>query len=272
MRYVILRDDDTNALTPPSCLETLYRPFLDRGFPVNLAVIPEVDVNTRMANGMPEGYLFALNGIPPDKMAIGSNAALVKYLKANPGFRVLQHGCHHDYLEFDSLSRDEAGMKMDRGAKTLMGAGFPKPETFVAPYDKLSRGSLTEAASRFRVLSTGWFEFRRLPMTWWPKFAVKKLRKADHWRVGQMSLLSHPGCILSCQRPHGEILDAIIRHVESHELTVLVTHWWEYFQEGQRNEPLIGALHETCAWLGRQRDVKTIAFDELGRGEARVTP
>ena len=29
MHYVILRDDDTNALTPVGCLEQLYRPFLD---------------------------------------------------------------------------------------------------------------------------------------------------------------------------------------------------------------------------------------------------
>lgn len=267
MRYVILRDDDTNALTPPSCLETLYRPFLDRGLPVNLAVIPEVNVNTRMANGMPEGYLFARNGNPTDNLAIGSNDPLVKYLKENPGFRMLQHGCHHDYLEFNSLTRAEAGARMERGAKMLMEAGFPKAETFVAPYDKFSRGSVAEAAARFRVVSTGWFELRRLPFAWWPKFAVKKLRKADHWRVRRTSLLTHPGCILSCNRPHGEIVDSIVCHVESHQLTVLVTHWWEYFQEGQRNEPLIAALHETCAWLGRQSGVKTIAFDELERGQ-----
>ena len=42
MRYVILRDDDTNTFTPVECLERLYRPFLDLGLPVNLAVIPNV--------------------------------------------------------------------------------------------------------------------------------------------------------------------------------------------------------------------------------------
>ncbi len=45
MRYVIIRDDDTNAFTPPECLEQLYRPFLDRGLPVNLATIPDVSTN-----------------------------------------------------------------------------------------------------------------------------------------------------------------------------------------------------------------------------------
>ena len=41
MHYVIIRDDDTFAFTPPACLERIYRPFLGRGLPVNLAMIPE---------------------------------------------------------------------------------------------------------------------------------------------------------------------------------------------------------------------------------------
>jgi hypothetical protein len=146
-----------------------------------------------------------------------------------------------------------------------MEAGFPRPQTFVAPHDKLSRGSLLEAAARFRVLSTGWFELRRLPRAWWPKFALKKLRKADHWRVGGTCLLSHPGCLLSCHRPLDKILDTVIHRVATRPLTVLVTHWWEYFRDGRIDEPLIEVLHETADYLGRQRDVKTIFFDALAR-------
>jgi hypothetical protein len=265
MRYVILRDDDTNALTPARCLETLYRPFLDRGFPVNLAVIPEVNVNTRMPDGTPEGYLFYRNGEKAEKVAIGSSVGLISYLKENPHFHVLQHGCHHDYLEFDCPERTEAAARIERGSRTLAEAGFSSLQTFVAPYDKLSRGSLEEVAARFRVLSTGWFELRRLPCAWWPKFAVKKLRKAEHWRIGQTTLLSHPGCILSCHRAPGEILHEIVRHVGTHRLTVLVTHWWEYFRDGSPDGALIGALHETAAWLGQQTDVKMISFDDLAR-------
>ena len=59
MRYVILRDDDTSALTPVKCLERLYRPFLDRGLPVNLAVIPEVRTTVTCPDGRLEGYLAA---------------------------------------------------------------------------------------------------------------------------------------------------------------------------------------------------------------------
>src|SRR5947207_294915 len=58
MRYVILRDDDTNALTPVDCLERLYRPFLDHGLPVNLAVIPDVATDATTPDGRREGFLL----------------------------------------------------------------------------------------------------------------------------------------------------------------------------------------------------------------------
>jgi len=265
MRCVILRDDDTNALTSPRCLERLYRPFLDRGWPVNLATIPEVDVHTRRADGALEGYLLDRNGGTADKLAIGSNAELVNYLRENSGYQIVQHGCHHDQLEFDRPDRTEAAKLLERGARVLMEAGFSRPHTFVAPYDKLSRASLAEVAARFRVLSTGWFELRRLPYSWWPKFALKKLGQADHWRIGGTWLLSHPGCLLSRYRPRHQIMDAIIGCLETRLLTVLVTHWWEYFPDGQPDEPLIEVLHETAGYLSRRRDVKIISFADLER-------
>ncbi len=147
----------------------------------------------------------------------------------------------------------------------LMEAGFPRPRTFVAPYDRLSRASFLEVAARFRVLSTGWYELRRLPCRWWPKFAVKKLRRADHWQIGQTRLLSHPGCLLSCHRPRHQILDAIRECLAARPLTVLVTHWWEYFRAGQSDEPFIEVLHETAGYLARRQDLKVISFADLTR-------
>ena len=80
MHYVILRDDDTCALTPVECVETLYRPFLDRGLPVNLAVIPNVSTAARRPNGQREGFLqFGTGGSTP-YIPIGQIHAL-----ENPG-------------------------------------------------------------------------------------------------------------------------------------------------------------------------------------------
>ena len=104
MRYVIIRDDDTNASTPAECLERLYGPALKRGLPINLATIPEVSLSACQENGSPEGFLKFKNGHTESVLPLGSNPKLVEYLRENPGFEILQHGLHHEYLEFERLA------------------------------------------------------------------------------------------------------------------------------------------------------------------------
>lgn len=265
MRYVILRDDDTNALTPAECLEQLYRPFLDRNLPVNLAVIPDVATNALTPDGKAEGFLFAKNGTRAASVPMAENVKLVKYLRDNPGYQVVQHGCHHDCFEFDRKSPEEISERLERGTRLLMDAGFSRPETFVAPHDRLSRASYREVAKRFRVISSGWFELERLPLSWWPKYLAKKASHSPHWQVDQTLLLSHPGCLLSSQRNFDSMLDEIIREVNSREVTVLVTHWWEYFSGGIPNDIFIQRLHETAEYLAAQKDIKVISFSDLAK-------
>src|SRR5258706_687221 len=105
-----------------------------------------------------------------------------------------------------------------------MGAGFPQPQTFVAPYDKLSSASMEKVARRFRVLSSGWYELERLPVTWWPHYLVKKIRRRQHWRIGNTLLLSHPGCLLSYQRAYNTMVEPIINQLRDNQLPVLATH------------------------------------------------
>ncbi|HZR15767.1 MAG TPA: DUF2334 domain-containing protein [Verrucomicrobiae bacterium] len=270
MRYVIIRDDDTNAFTPVKWLDALYRPMLEQGLPVNLATIPEVSSQARMSNGEPEGFLVAKNGTRSDSMPIGANRELVEYLQSNPNYHIVQHGCYHDYLEFDRSCEAEVIQRLEHGTRRLMEAGFPKPETFVAPYDKLSRVSLRAVSERFRVLSTGWFELRRLPYSWWPGYAVKKFRGDPHWQIGQTLLLSHPGCLLSYHRTFSRALQGIVHCVERNRVTVLVTHWWEYFRTGEPDGPFIDFLHETLRHLAKRADVKIISFEDLATGTVQL--
>lgn len=263
MRYVILRDDDTNALTPIECLDALYRPFLDRGLPVNLAVIPEVSTNALTPGGQPEGFLFAKNGVRGARIPITDRPELVHYLRQNSGYRVVQHGCHHDCFEFERSSASEISERLERGLRLLVKAGFPRPVTFVAPHDKFSRASYREVARRFRVISSGWFELRRLPLSWWPRYFVKKARNSPHWRKGHTILLSHPGCLLSARRDFSHMHDEIVRAIGNRRLTVLVTHWWEYFPDGKPNERFINLLHQTADYLSSQSDIKVISFADL---------
>ena len=265
MRYVILRDDDTNALTPINCLEQLYRPFLERNLPVNLALIPDVATNALTPDGKPEGFLFTKNGTRSATVPIGENSDLVKYLRENPGYQIVQHGCHHDCFEFDREAPAEIATRLEHGLKLFAAAGLPRPITFVAPHDKLSRASYHAVAKRFEVISSGWFELKRLPLAWWPKYFVKKTRQTPHWRAGRTLLLSHPGCLLSAQRDFDSMLEKITDTVNSQNVTVLVTHWWEYFPNGQPHENFIRILHQTAEYLASQKDIHVISFAELAQ-------
>jgi hypothetical protein len=263
MRYVILRDDDTNALTPVECLEQLYRPFLDRGLPVSLAVIPNVSTTAKMPDGRPEGFLPKTGAAVRANMPISGNAKLVQYLKNNRGFEILQHGFQHDLFEFESIDHDETQFRMESGTRMLLQAGFARPRTFVAPYDRFSRTSLRAAADRFGIVSTGWFELRRIPRAWWAGYLRKKLIGAPHWRADGCVLLSHPGCLLSAQRPREGMVDAVRRAISERRVTVLVTHWWEYFPNGHPDGDFIRQLHAVAELLKQDPDVRVISFSEL---------
>ena len=265
MHYVILRDDDTNALTPVECLEQLYRPFLDRGLPVNLAAIPKVRTDTTITDGTLEKYLFARTADTLPALPLASNSRLVSYLHGNPGFHLAQHGYEHSLFEFDSDRRIEIQNRLERGADVLAAAGFSQPRTFVAPYDRFSRTSLSEASKRFRVISAGWFELCRLPFAWWPQYALKRMLKRSHWTVGRTLLLTHPGCLLSYKRPCATMLESVKKCVENQRLTVLVTHWWEYFRDDRPDSAMLGILHATAQWLAANPCIQVISFDELTR-------
>ncbi|MGH7997769.1 MAG: DUF2334 domain-containing protein [Opitutaceae bacterium] len=266
MRYVIVRDDDTCAATPVDCLERLYRPFLDAGLPVNLAVIPEVRTTVRVPSGRREGFLTAGRLVPGAVAPIAHNRELVDFLRHEPGFHVVQHGCHHDYLEFDRLDASEIGRRLELGGRRLREAGLDPGGTFVAPYDRLSREAFFQVSRRFRVLSTGWFEGRRLPVRWWPPYLATKMRRRPHWKAGGTFLLSHPGCLLSFHHAYGGMEERVARAVGERNLTVLVTHWWEYFRDGAPDSDFISILHRVARWLAAQRDIRVTTFSAVAAG------
>jgi hypothetical protein len=276
MRYVIIRDDDTNALTPVECLEKLYRPFLDRGLPVNLATIPEVGTDVRMPDGQLEGFLPARAAAAHAgaTVPLAENLELTSYLHTNPLYHIVQHGCYHDRFEFDRTDRAEIARRLDLGTERLREAGFANVRAFVAPHDKISPVAYEELARRFRVISTGWFEWRRLPRRWLGRYLVKKLARRPHWQADGVQLLSHPGCLLSYARPYDTMLDTIRRTIAKQKVTVLVTHWWEYFRNDVTDEKFVRVLHDTAEYLASQPDICVTTFDALAGGgmKARREP
>lgn len=275
MRTIILRDDDTNALTPVECLERLYRPFLDRGMPVHLATVPEVRVDARTPDGRLEGFVLPGMGTghkPGATIPLTDNRGLIDYLRANPGYHIAQHGCYHDTFEFDSRDRSEVARRLDHGRQRLREAGFDDVRTFVAPHDKLSPVAYREVVKRFSVISTGWFEWNRLPPAWRWRYFFVKLRRRMHWQVGRTLLVRHPGCLLSYQRPYDRIIESIKYNLRWDPVTVLVTHWWEYFRDGKPDEAFIRVLHETADFLASQPDIQVITFDALAQKAGLIPP
>jgi len=239
--------------------------------PVNLAVIPEVRTDVRTPDGRLEGFLAAGRGPAVPVAPIGMDRALVDYIRSEPGYHVAQHGCHHDLFEFGIPARAELARRLDRGARVLLDAGFSRPAAFVAPYDRISRPAFVEIAGRFDVISTGWFEAGRVPLRWFGAYAMRKLRKRPHWRAGGKYLLSHPGCLLSYQRPHEGMLESVRKAVEGATLTVLVSHWWEFFRDGRPDVRLIDVLHEEAAWLASRKDVRVVSFGDVAGGAVPIS-
>ena len=54
------------------------------------------------------------------------------------------------------------------------------------------------------------------------------------------------------------MLKSVRRAVESRALTVLVTHWWEYYRGGSPDEEFIGVLHEVSGWLSSRPDIRVL--------------
>ena len=118
-------------------------------------------------------------------------------------------------------------------------------------------------AERFQVVSTGWFELERLPVLWWPAYVIRKLLRRAHWKIRKTRLLSHPGCLLSYRRPYDRMFESVQHAVSQRQVTVLVTHWWEYFPEGRPDNPFINVLHRTAEWLANDPAVRVITFDDI---------
>ena len=269
-RYVLIRDDDVNALTPIDYLDILYRPFLDRGLPVNLAVIPYVNTYATTAHGHREEFLiakslFAEKGGLSNYIAISEHKALVDYLLSNSCYHIAQHGYHHDHAEFSIRDRKEIARRLDKGIDLLMLAGFPRPVTFVAPHDIMSYQAILEASLRYPIISKNVYHLSQLPFTFWPSYLWwRVVKQSPHWRHKQSIFLTRPNqSYLSSRFRVENMFERIKACINSRRLTVLHTHWWSYFKHPQRATPFVQVLHKVAAYLADSPNIRTIAFSDI---------
>jgi Uncharacterized protein conserved in bacteria (DUF2334) len=271
MKYVILRDDDVNATTPISSIEPLYRPFLDRGLPVHLAIIPAVQMNILRLDGRRERFLYGPEVGRDVEKPIEDNPQLLEYIRYNSHYTPIVHGFNHSFVngtfEFNCDNPKDVGLRLDQSLCLFGAAALGRPETFVAPQDQFSKAALVEILKRFRVFSTQYLNRHRLPYRYWPTyFCGKQLKSHRHLRLGASTILTHPGCLLSGAKSPVGMLENIQQSLRDGDVTVIVSHHWEYFfPNGTMNAALVEVLHAFADYLATAPDVRVIRMSEAHR-------
>jgi Uncharacterized protein conserved in bacteria (DUF2334) len=269
MKYVILRDDDTNGTTPVKWLEPLYRPFLERGFPVHLATIPYVRTDVRRSDGDIERYLFGERAGRLSFVPIENNADMLDYLRHEIEYVPVMHGLTHEFINGDSeFFRDEASdiaSRLEQGLAHFRAANLGWPRVFVAPQDRLTRASFREVMKRFSILSTRSLSLDILPRRYWPTYLRSRaFGRNKHIHNGSSTVLTHPGCILSNTKPLDGMLDRLLRIIHAQDVTVVVSHHWEYFDhDGLMNESFVAVLHAFAEYLSKAHEVRVVRMDEM---------
>ena len=203
---VLLRDDDTSALTPPAYLETIYRPLWEMGFPVSLGVVPEL-MGSKNLN------------IPPNERGSGKIYPLTKDSPVFPLLKkgqveglieVLQHGRYHTtnlellYPEFGSrdgymrdllsASSEFYGLASDkiqediRAGKAHLEKLFERPVTgFIAPQEYMKPALWkTLNAEGFTTYSGG------IRPDYWDQLGLRSVRIPALARLGMAVLRRTP--------------------------------------------------------------------------------
>lgn len=246
MTLYLLRDDDANATTDPHRIARAYAPLLERGFSLNLSVIPEVALDTRAPDGVRERFLSEDSEDCDRVVALKGDAPMAQWLRENRSHvEALVHGLSHRRIrggtEFGELDEHAAGARMDRGRALLEAAVAEPVAGFVAPWDALSSGSIRAAVKRFRVLSTSWLDRARLPVRWWPAHYAERVTRGESLRLGDAWVLRHRGGPIGAQLDPSEV-ERVVRSLSHRaEVCVIVLHHWMFWGASEPH-PVIRAL------------------------------
>jgi len=272
MRYVLVRDDDLNYFTAFDQIERVYGFMFEQGIPVNLSTIPAVNaaaktIDRDTGNIIQEPFLPAeIEGLEGN-YPIDKNASLVSKLRSIGSNEYLHHGYEHSQseegCEFESSDKKLLSEKLDHGREILRRSFGLAPDTFVAPQDKYSQEAFELIQTRFSTFSLGWIDRRRLPITYIPHYMLKKLCCRNRMRIGKLLLTEHPGCHYS-QFVERSVSDRCLdQHIEKHEISIIVAHHWEFFNQGKLIVPMWNAFKSRILALQSDRNTKLIKFSQL---------
>ena len=270
MKYILIRDDDVNFFTRPEMLEDVYGFIFENDIPINFSVIPAVNsaAKTESCNfgaGNPEPFL-PLNVAGEDRQfPITGNHDLLRFLNGINRKEFLLHGFEHagqgGKYEFESEDKKVIETKLTEGINFFEEAFGIIPETFVAPQDKYSRMALALIRSRFKTLSLGWVDSSRIPFLLYCRYLQMKLMRRNYICDGSFLITEHPGCMFSRFGDINEMNRKLDEYIAVHQMTVIVTHHWEFFENGVLNAALLDAFRRKIT--GLREHCEFLKFSEL---------
>ena len=138
-RVLLIRDDDLNYFTKLENIHFYYEDFIKNKIPLCFAAIALV--NPARDNIL--NYNNKFNKI--DKIFnIKNNTDLIKLIKKNNNFEILQHGCtHQNYGKIREYQYNKNNFKRTIIANKVLSKAFERRiHTFVAPHDAFSNESI----------------------------------------------------------------------------------------------------------------------------------
>jgi len=274
MKYILIRDDDLNYHTAIEQLKGVYGYLFDNNIPINFATIPAV--NTSAVTSSADFGVGTYEPFIPKEVAgvekewpIDENKALIDYLKKIENVEFLLHGYSHFGLppayEFENDDRDVIIEKLEKGKEIFKKAFAQTPSTFVAPQDKYSPTAFEIIKDNFEIFSLGWIDKARINTKLKTKYYWMKLTKNNYIKDGSISIFEHPGCMFSKFRVPEDSMKLLDKYIEQHDVTIVVTHHWEFYEEGKPNQKLIDAFVSKIKSLHRSDKYQFITFSQLVR-------
>ena len=258
MKYILIRDDDVNFFTRPAMLEQVYGFIFENDIPINFSVIPAVNSAAKTESchfgaGSPEPFLPRNIAGEDRQFPITGNHDLLRFLNAINRKEFLLHGFEHagkgGKYEFESEDKKVIETKLTEGINLFEKAFGEIPETFVAPQDKYSRTAFAQIRNRFKTLSLGWVDSSRIPIAFYYRYLQMKLMHRNYIRDGSFLITEHPGCMFSKFMDINEMSKKLDEYIAAHRMTVIVTHHWEFFENGTLNTDLLNAFRRRITEL-----------------------
>ena len=274
MKYILIRDDDVNYFTKIEDLNSVYGFIFERNIPINFAVIPNVDASAKTISTnypknsyepfIPEEFQGKENQFPIDE-----NHKLVEFLKSLKKAEFLLHGFTHKgsekSFEFELENESAIEEKLNKGSKIFELAFEKIPETFVAPQDKYSVKAFLTLQKSFNVFSIGWIDKTRIPKSLILKYYLMKLRNKNYIFKDNFLVIQHPGCQFSRFKDINKSSLTLDKYLNSHKITIIVVHNWEFFNGKNLNQELYTAFKDRILSLWGNENFKFINFSELNK-------